>query len=213
MTKFQEGSGKSASFFFFTSNRNFVIKTLKDEELTLLTRKGLLEKYYKYLRRHPSSLLARFYCIITVKIKYMQAINVIVMDNLMGEHLEEALRVYDLKGSTFHRSNSHPSSDLSVRKDLNFLDDKQFRMLVSVSQQRDLLRRMEKDKEFLKQCELMDYSLLIVFFKRKNREVSSVNLASPKKRMSASLKSEGEDKFIHLDRKNSVQRDRTSQHE
>ena len=35
MAAFQEGAGKSASFFFFTENSQFVIKTLKDEELSV----------------------------------------------------------------------------------------------------------------------------------------------------------------------------------
>jgi hypothetical protein len=107
-----------------------------------LTRKGLLEKYYNYIRRHPTSLLARFYCVLTVKIKYMHSINVIIMDNLMGEHLEEAFRVYDLKGSTFHRINDHPSSGLSVRKDLNYLEDKQFRMMISDAKKKDIMRKV-----------------------------------------------------------------------
>ena len=88
MAKFQEGSGKSASFFFFTSNQNFVIKTLKDEELDLLARRGVLEKYYNYMSKHPKSLLARFYGVFTVKIQYMKPINVIIMDNLMGQHFD-----------------------------------------------------------------------------------------------------------------------------
>ena len=80
-----------------------MIKTLKQEELELLVRKGVLEKYYAHIHKNPRSLLARFYGIFTVKIKYMKAINVIIMDNLMGAHVEQALRVYDLKGSTFQR--------------------------------------------------------------------------------------------------------------
>ena len=51
-------------------------------------------------------------------------------------------------------------------KDLNFLEDKQFRMEVTKDLQKDLVQRIEKDKEFLKSCELMDYSLMIIFFKR-----------------------------------------------
>lgn len=150
-----------------------MIKTLKDSELELLVRKGVLEKYYDYLNKNPKSLLARYYAVLKVKIKYMQPINIIIMDNLMGEHGEEAFRVYDLKGSTFQRLNANPSSELSVRKDLNFLDDKHFRMHVPEKVKRDILKKIEKDKEFLKQCELMDYSLLIIFFnKRKNKDSS-----------------------------------------
>jgi len=32
--------------------------------------------------------------------------------------------------------------------------------------QQNLLKRMARDKEFLKSCQLMDYSLLLVFFRR-----------------------------------------------
>lgn len=46
MDKFQEGSGKSSSFFFFTSNNQFAIKTLKENELKLLTQSGFLKRYY-----------------------------------------------------------------------------------------------------------------------------------------------------------------------
>ena len=46
MTKFQIGSGKSNSFFFYTANNQFIIKTLKEDELKLLVRKGVLSKYY-----------------------------------------------------------------------------------------------------------------------------------------------------------------------
>ena len=128
MAKFGEGSGKSASFFFFTQDKQFVIKTLKDEELELLAKKGLLEKYYTYLKSNPKSLLARFYGIFTVKIKFMMPINIIVMDNIMGKHEEFMTRVYDLKGSTFQRITLNPTSHKSTRKDLNFLEDTEYRM-------------------------------------------------------------------------------------
>jgi 1-phosphatidylinositol-4-phosphate 5-kinase len=128
MANFQEGSGKSASFFFFTENKQFVIKTLKDEELDLLARKGLLERYYTYLKNHPKSMLARFYGIFTIKIKFMKPINVIIMDNIMGKHSDDIVRVFDLKGSTFQRINSGPLKDTSTRKDLNFKEETDYRV-------------------------------------------------------------------------------------
>jgi hypothetical protein len=106
------------------------------------------------------------------------------MDNLMGEHMEEAFRVYDLKGSTFQRINHNPSKDTSVRKDLNFLDDRTFRMNVNEKLQKDILVRMERDKEFLKTSDLMDYSLLLIFFKRggaMSNRLGSSNLSFSKK--------------------------------
>jgi len=42
----------------------------------------------------------------------MRKINVIIMDNLMGKYIEDALRIYDLKGSTFQRIVQEPKSEL-----------------------------------------------------------------------------------------------------
>ena len=63
-----------------------MIKTLKENELNLLAKKGVLEKYYEHINKNPDSLLARFYGIFTIKIKYMKPISVIIMDNLKGKH-------------------------------------------------------------------------------------------------------------------------------
>ena len=202
MTKFQEGSGKSASFFFFTSNKQFVIKTLKEEELELLVRKGILEKYYNHIHKHSRSLLARFYGIYTIKIKYMQALNVIIMDNVMGQHVEQAFRVYDLKGSTFQRINSNPASDLSVRKDLNLLNDSEYRMQIHPRIQKDLLDRVVKDKEFLKACHLMDYSMLLIFFKKddltEDEEVMGDNSNDISRKMSVLMRKDENGNVIEL---------------
>jgi 1-phosphatidylinositol-4-phosphate 5-kinase len=86
MTKFQIGSGKSNSFFFFTANNQFIIKTLKEDELKLLVRQGILDKYYRFIKKNPKSLLSRFYGIFTVKINFMKPISIVIMDNLMGQH-------------------------------------------------------------------------------------------------------------------------------
>jgi 1-phosphatidylinositol-4-phosphate 5-kinase len=128
MANFQEGTGKSASFFFFTESKQFVIKTLKDEELDLLARKGLLEKYHNYIKGNPQSMLARFYGIYTIKIKFMKPINVIIMDNVMGKHSEDIVRVFDLKGSTFQRISQGPLKCTSTRKDLNFKEETEFKV-------------------------------------------------------------------------------------
>ena len=166
MTKFQIGSGKSDSFFFYTANSQFIIKTLKEAELKLLVRKGVLSKYHNHLEHNPDSMLARFYGIYNVKIKYMKPISVVIMDNLMSENVNEILRVYDLKGSQHKRITKTPKNNRSVRKDLNFLQDKDSVLRLSFEEQQHFKERMYKDKEFLKSCQLMDYSLLLIFFKK-----------------------------------------------
>jgi len=166
MMKFQIGSGKSDSFFFYTANSQFIIKTLKDSELKLLIRRGLLSKYYKHVKNHPDTMIARFYGLFRVKIKYMKQISVVIMDNLMGEHVSEILRVYDLKGSTHRRITRFPKNNKSVRKDLNFLQDTEMVMKIKPSMRQEFKHRLKRDSEFLKQCGLMDYSFLLIFFKK-----------------------------------------------
>ena len=126
MTKFQIGSGKSDSFLFNTSKSQFIIKTLKEEECHLLVRKGILEKYYKHMRNNPKSLVARFYGIYTVKIKYMKPISVVVMDNLLGDNIKDVISIFDLKGSIHKRITKKVKNERTVKKDLNFLLEPQF---------------------------------------------------------------------------------------
>ena len=96
----------------------------------MLARKGLLEKYHNYIKSNPQSMLARFYGIYTIKIKFMKPINVIIMDNVMGKHSEDIVRVFDLKGSTYGRRTVPVSSfgkfdHTMALKDLDFLDRKE----------------------------------------------------------------------------------------
>ena len=43
---FKTGGGKSPSFFFFTDDNKFMIKTLKKSEKEILLGKGFLEAYF-----------------------------------------------------------------------------------------------------------------------------------------------------------------------
>mmetsp|Transcript_13998 Transcript_13998/g.13603 ORF Transcript_13998/g.13603 Transcript_13998/m.13603 type:complete len:165 (+) Transcript_13998:377-871(+) len=164
MQQFQEGSGKSSSFFFFTSNSQFAIKTLKPSELKLLTTSGFLSKYYHYLAENPYSMLTRYYGVYKIKIKYMQPVSVVVMDNLMGANANLLTSIYDLKGSTFKRLSKNPFKG-TVLKDLNFLQNSRDRVKVNPALQNEIIRRIENDKNFLNSQYLMDYSLLIMFFR------------------------------------------------
>lgn len=129
MQKFQEGSGKSECFFFFTGDKKFVIKTIKDSELRRLIKKGLIEHYSEHLKKHPRSLLARIYGVYKIKVKFMHAISIIVMENITGVHGHEITAMYDLKGSKFQRY-SQPKKSTTVLKDNNFMQNVQDRVKI-----------------------------------------------------------------------------------
>ena len=96
---FFTGSGKSSSFFFFSDNKAFVLKTLKDTEKRLLLEGGILGNYHRYMMTQDESLLSKFYGVFTIRIENMEDINCFIMDNLLGRDFNNILRIYDLKGS------------------------------------------------------------------------------------------------------------------
>jgi len=100
---FFQGAGKSESFFFFTDNKEFVLKTLKQSERKLLLETVVLEKYFEHLQGHPNSLLSRFYGVYTIRMKNMGEVTCFITDNLIGKDFMNVVRMYDLKGSTFDR--------------------------------------------------------------------------------------------------------------
>ena len=56
---FVTGTGKSPSFFFFSDNKLFMLKTLKESELRILFETDFMVDYYKYIMENKESLLSR----------------------------------------------------------------------------------------------------------------------------------------------------------
>lgn len=74
--------GKSGSFFFFTHDNKFIIKTISDNEKeTFLD--DFSENYYKHVTE-KSTLLCRIYGIYTLKIGFTVSVNLIMMENIMA---------------------------------------------------------------------------------------------------------------------------------
>lgn len=68
MFKMKESEGKSGSFFFFSHDDKFLIKTLTDSELENVLN-NFINIYYEYIKENPDSLLARIYGIYSIIIK------------------------------------------------------------------------------------------------------------------------------------------------
>lgn len=67
MKNIKESEGKSGSFFFFTHDQKFIIKTLNESEKKAMLG-NFLEKYYIHLKE-GESLLTRIYGVYEVIIK------------------------------------------------------------------------------------------------------------------------------------------------
>jgi hypothetical protein len=100
---FFTGTGKSSSFFFFSDDKTFVLKTLKESEKKLLLEQGILENYYQYIMENPNTLLSKYYGVYMIKVGHMADITCFIMDNLLGADFFNIERIYDLKGSTLGR--------------------------------------------------------------------------------------------------------------
>ena len=70
MERIKESEGKSGSFFFFSHDQKFLIKTLTSSELNTFLGEFAVS-YYEHMVNSPETLLAKIYGVYTVVIKYI----------------------------------------------------------------------------------------------------------------------------------------------
>ena len=74
-----EGAGRSGSFFFFSHDNQYIIKTMTQGELDLYLR--LLPKFQKHYEDNKHSLLAKILGVFTINTAYMKEVHVMLMEN------------------------------------------------------------------------------------------------------------------------------------
>lgn len=162
-----EGAGRSGSFFFFSHDRKFVIKTMTTGELTLV--KKMLNDYAGYLEKHPDSLLSKILGIFTVEASSFSKVHIMLMENTVRLKDPKRIKyVFDLKGSTVDRLVKGKIGNNTTLKDVNFLMiKKKWKHLTTLreSTTKRLREAMRNDVAFLRSQGLMDYSILIAIEK------------------------------------------------
>jgi 1-phosphatidylinositol-4-phosphate 5-kinase len=68
MNRVKESEGKSGSFFFFSHDQKFLIKTISTNELNTMLGK-FMKNYYEHASNYPESLLARIYGLYSIDVK------------------------------------------------------------------------------------------------------------------------------------------------
>lgn len=76
-----QNSGQSGCFFFFSHDKKFIIKTLRNDEMKTFL--NALPDYYRHLVRHGRSLLSRIYGMYTIKMSHLEPVNIVLMQNTM----------------------------------------------------------------------------------------------------------------------------------
>lgn len=152
--------GKSGSFFYFSRDYRFIIKTIHYTEHKFL--RSILKDYYTHVKNNPHTLISRFYGLHRVKLPRGRKIHFVIMNNLFPAH-KDIHETYDLKGSTVGREYSEEMAaekPRAVLKDLNWIN--RGKTLEFGPEKRALLtEQLRRDSELLKRLNLMDYSLLI----------------------------------------------------
>ncbi|CAG8491961.1 7865_t:CDS:10 [Paraglomus occultum] len=152
--------GKSGSFFYFSRDYRFIIKTIHNTEHKFMRK--ILKDYYEHVKENPHTLLSRFYGLHRVKLPRGRKIHFVVMNNIFPPH-RDIHEIYDLKGSTIGRE--YPEEEAkknprAVLKDLNWLKRDRHLELGPVKQEL-FVKQLKKDVELLERLNIMDYSLLV----------------------------------------------------
>ncbi|KAM0265576.1 hypothetical protein ACHAQJ_000007 [Trichoderma viride] len=152
--------GKSGSFFYFSRDYKYIIKTIHHAEHKFLRK--ILREYYKHVTENPNTLLSQFYGLHRVKMPYGKKIHFVVMNNLFPPH-RDVHTTFDLKGSTVGRDYREDGLEKNPRatlKDLNWLRRKQ-NLELGIQKKKLFLEQLQRDVALLKRLHIMDYSLLV----------------------------------------------------
>lgn len=152
-------NSKSGEFFFYTHDRQFMIKTMTKSECKFLRK--ILPHYYEYVMSNPDTLMTRFYGIHRVKPHRDKKKRFLVMGSVFYT-TKFIHRVYDLKGSTHGRLASAEEKEqiVPVLKDLDFVQDV-CKIRIGTENSHMFKEQLTKDVYFLRDLNIMDYSLLV----------------------------------------------------
>jgi len=97
-----EGAGASGSFFFFASDRKFIMKTMSSREVNQMIR--ILPSYYEHLDKNKGTMIAKIYGLFEIRIDMFEPISVMIMQNTLPSVPDTELHyVFDMKGSQINR--------------------------------------------------------------------------------------------------------------
>ncbi|KAI5806373.1 hypothetical protein EDC01DRAFT_609482 [Geopyxis carbonaria] len=152
--------GKSGSFFYFSRDYKYIIKTIHHGEHKFLRK--ILRDYYHHVEDNPNTLVSQFYGLHRVKTPFGRKIHFVVMNNLFPPH-RDIHQTFDLKGSTIGRDFKEENLAENPRatlKDLNWLR-RDMHLNFGPHKKELFIQQVERDVKLLQKLGIMDYSLLL----------------------------------------------------
>ena len=156
-----ESQGKSGSFFFFSQDQRFIIKTMTEEDFGAFRR--IQKKYFQRVSTDEESLLARIYGIYSVRMEDQNPVKLVVMGNAL-QGATHHLGCFDLKGSTVGRVVKGTNfKGTATLKDLNIiqLNGQRIWLRFKDADIRKINNNLREDVKMLAKFNMMDYSLLV----------------------------------------------------
>jgi hypothetical protein len=155
-----ESPGNSGALFFFSQDRDnsFVIKTMEHHE-SVTFRTWIMKNYFVHMEKYQMSLLPRIYCHCKFTYKGYEKY-IFVMNNLFAGYGDKIEQTYDIKGSLVGRVATERERQAKQFKDQD-ITEMQRVFNIGATLRPILLEQLEKDVEFLHNCNIMDYSLLV----------------------------------------------------
>lgn len=165
-----ESFGRSGSFFYYTHDQKFMVKTIKKNEVKLL--KEILKDYHNYIKDNPKTYLSKIIGFHKMKLikknKDTDKHYIIIMKNIFGDGSFKLEAFYDLKGSERHRDTPYEKIKRGEPgKDINWLNDKR-KISIDFYDAASVLLQIKSDANFLKFCKICDYSFLIGIHKKES---------------------------------------------
>ncbi|RCH78628.1 Phosphatidylinositol-4-phosphate 5-kinase, partial [Rhizopus stolonifer] len=142
--------GKSGSFFYYSKDYRFIIKTIHYTEHKFMRR--ILKEYHQHISENPSTLLCRYYGLHRIKLPHGRRSLSLDKHSLTKQ-----------QGSTFGRF--LPEQDIrknpyAVMKDQNWVK-RERKLKLGPQKRRMFVGQLVRDVTLLAQLNIMDYSLLI----------------------------------------------------
>ncbi|KKA26994.1 hypothetical protein TD95_000545 [Thielaviopsis punctulata] len=152
--------GKSGSFFYYSRDYKYIIKTIHHGEHKFL--RHILKDYYNHVKENPNTLLSQFYGLHRVKTAFGKKIHFVVMNNIFPPH-RDIHQTFDLKGSTIGRDYNEDdikSNPRATLKDLNWMRRKRH-LELGIQKKQLFMDQLTRDVKLLQRLHIMDYSLLV----------------------------------------------------
>jgi len=173
--------GKSGAFFYYTADGKYMMKTVTKKEYYLF--RNILERYHRHIMDNPNTLIVRFlglHCLSIQKqqrgIPSKEKLYFVVMANMFNTPFQIHHK-YDLKGSWIGRVTASESSGQCM-KDVDFMNS-HMKIKVGTAEAEELNSQIEKDSNFLKGCNIIDYSLLVGIHNVKATDDCAMRESSP----------------------------------